>query len=300
MADPTPIVEAFSLSHAQICDGTSTFLESLADAVAQGLDIYGVNDASLAADTGNYDNNGDDTTLSRWNWINFATVTVQGGYLSLPLYATMSEQPLTTTTITPVNEVQTIPSSGASAGTFTLSYKGAVTAPIAYNAANTVVQSALQALATVGSGNLVVTGGPANTTALVVTAAGTLAGQPLDLLTIDLTGLTGAETVVIARTTAGVKAGVNYGADLWHEDSMNTSPKPMILQMPSKDHLGQVRRLIYGLYRVQFGPIGFDGPTYKEGMKVNYEGTALMSTVNEAGVAFPDGKKRIGRLLSIA
>lgn len=300
MPDPTPVVEAFSLSHAQICDGTSSFLTNLAAAVALGLDFYGVNDASLAADTGNYENNGDDTTRSRWNWINFATLTVQGGFLSFPLYSTLSGQGMSQQTIAAVNEVQSIPSSGASAGTFTLSYKGATTAPITFSATAAAVQTALQALSTVGSGNMTVTGGPANTTALVITGAGTLAGQPLDLIVVDKTGLTGAGTMTVTRTTAGVAQSINYGIDLWHKDSMNIAPKPAILVMPSKDTLGQVRRLIIGLYKVQFGPIGFDGPSYKEGFKVNYEGTALMSGTDELGVAFADGKERIGRLLSIA
>lgn len=300
MPDPTPVVEAFSLSHAQICDGTSSFLTNLAAAVALGLDFYGVNDASLAADTGNYENNGDDTTRSRWNWINFATLTVQGGFLSFPLYSTLSGQGMSQQTIAAVNEVQSIPSSGASAGTFTLSYKGATTAPITFSATAAAVQTALEALSTVGTGNLTVTGGPANTTALVITGAGTLAGQPLDLIVVDKTGLTGAGTMTVTRTTAGVAQSINYGIDLWHKDSMNIAPKPAILVMPSKDTLGQVRRLIIGLYKVQFGPIGFDGPSYKEGFKVNYEGTALMSATDELGVAFADGKERIGRLLSIA
>lgn len=300
MPDPTPVVEAFSLSHAQICDGTSSFLTNLAAAVALGLDFYGVNDASLAADTGNYENNGDDTTRSRWNWINFATLTVQGGFLSFPLYSTLSGQGMSQQTIAAVNEVQSIPSSGASAGTFTLSYKGATTAPITFSATAAAVQTALEALSTVGTGNLTVTGGPANTTALVITGAGTLAGQPLDLIVVDKTGLTGAGAMTVTRTTAGVAQSINYGIDLWHKDSMNIAPKPAILVMPSKDTLGQVRRLIIGLYKVQFGPIGFDGPSYKEGFKVNYEGTALMSGTDELGVAFADGKERIGRLLSIA
>lgn len=300
MPNPTAVVEGFSVSHAQICDGVSSFLTSLASAAAIGLDVYGVSDASLAADVGNFENAGDDTTLSRWNWINFATVTVQGGYLSFPLYSTISGQGFSTTTVVGVSEVQSIPSNGGSAGTFTISYRGEVTAPIAYNAAAAAVQTALQALSQIGTGNATVTGGPANTTALVVTFAGTLANQPVDLLTVDKSGVTGAAGGQPTRTTAGVAAGLNYGIDLWHEDSMNVAPKPMILVLPSKDSNGLVRRLVIGLYKVQFGPIGFDGPTTKDGLRVNYDGTALMSPTDELGVAFADGKKRIGRLLSVA
>jgi hypothetical protein len=295
----TSIVEGFSIQNAQICDGTSNFLTNLASALAIGLDIYGVNDASLAADTGNYENQGDNETLSRWNWLNFATLTVQGGYLSFPLYATLSGQSMATTTVTSASEVQSLASNGGSGGTFTLTFSGQTTAPIAYNATNTVVQSALQALANIGTGNVTVSGGPANTTALVITFTGALANQPESLITSDITAVTGGTGGLVTRTTAGASSDTYYGIDLWHEDSMNVAPKPVLLTLPSKDNLGAVCRLVIGLYRVQFGPIGFAGPTYKDGFKVNYEGTALMSTVNEVGAPFPDGKKRIGRLISI-
>jgi hypothetical protein len=300
MANPTAVVEAFSIQHPQICDGTSTFLTSLASAAAVGLDIYGVSDASLAADTGNFENPGDDKTLSRWNWINFATVTVQGGYLSFPLYSSLSGQGFATTTIAAATEVQSLASSGASAGTFRLSYRGEQTAPLTFSATNSVIQTALEGLSTIGVGNVTVTGGPANTTAVVITFSGTLASSAVDLVVVDKTSLTGGATAAVTRTTTGSPASLNFGIDLWHQDSMNVAPKPMILSLPSKDSNGLVRRLIIGLYKVQFGPIGFDGPANKDGLKVNYDGTALMSATDEVGVAFADGKSRIGRLLSIA
>mgnify|MGYP001550950155 FL=1 len=92
--------------------------------------------------------------------------------------------------------------------------------------------------------------------------------------------------------------GLSYFTDLWHEDSMNVAPKPMLLRMPSKDHLGVVRTLVIGLYRVTFKPIMFDGPSYKNGLKVSYGGRANYSTVDESGSPFTDGKKRVGRLIS--
>ena len=195
---PTSVVEGFSLSHAQICDGTTSFRDQLAAAVGAGLDMFGVNNASLAADTGNYENQGDDRTRSRWNWLNFATITVQGGYLSFPTYATLSGRPLTT-----------------------------------------------------------------------------------------------------LQTTGGTPVTNGYEMDLWHEDSMNVSPKPAMIVMPAKDSNGAVMRLVIGLYKVQFGPIGFDGPAFKDGFKVNYEGTALMSATDEKGTVHTDGKERIGKLIAL-
>lgn len=194
MADPTQIVEGFSLSHAQILDGSTSFVDAaLAAGDDEALDIYGVNNGSLDPSTDQYDNEGDDTVLSSWSWLNYADVTVQAGYLSFPLISTLTNQPVTSS----------------------------------------------------GSGDDVI-----------------------------------------------------FGIDLWHEDSFNVAPKPMILRVPSKDHMGTVRTLTFGLYRVAFSPITFDGPTYKDGLKVNYAGRANMSPFDEKGVKFGDGKKRVGRILS--
>lgn len=296
---PTSQVEAFSIKHAQICDGTTSFLANLAAAVAVGLDMYGVNSGSLAADVGNYENPGNDQVLSRWYWLNFATVSVQAGFLSFPLYAQISGQPLSTVAVSAVSEVQTLSTVGGTAGTFTLTFRGATTTPIAYNATAAAIQTALQALSTIGAGNATATGGPASTAPVVITFAGTLALTPVDLITANVTGVTGATGGVVTRTTAGQVADTQYGIDLWHEDSMNVAPKPMLISLPSKDNLGAIRRLVIGLYRCQFGPIGFDGPAYKDGFKVNYEATALPSAADETGLAFADGKRRVGRLLSI-
>lgn len=90
-----------------------------------------------------------------------------------------------------------------------------------------------------------------------------------------------------------------HGLDLWHDDSMNIAAKPMLLKIPSKDKLGKPSDFIVGLYKVNFKPITFDGPSYKDGLKINYGGTAVRSTVDEKGVAFPDGKGRFGRILHI-
>lgn len=102
------------------------------------------------------------------------------------------------------------------------------------------------------------------------------------------------------RTISSTGSGdsIVYGIDLWHEDDFNVPRKPMIIRMPSKDHLGAVRYLDIGLYTVSFAPITFDGPQYKDGLKVNYNGQALVSTVNELGAAFSDGKGRVGKLIS--
>lgn len=158
-------------------------------------DIYGVRSGTIALDTGNYDNTGDDAVLSSWFWFNFATVTVQSGYV-------------------PMDTLEKI--SGA-----------------------TVTDDAA--------------------------------------LTPDAT---------------------TYSQDLWNEDALNQKPLPMLIRVPGKDRLGGLRVIDFVLYRVQFGPFSFDGPSYKSGLLTNYTGRAVMSLYDEAGAALPGGKKSIGRLIN--
>jgi hypothetical protein len=104
-------------------------------------------------------------------------------------------------------------------------------------------------------------------------------------------------------TSSGTGAATQYAIDLWTEKSMNMPPKPMIVTMPSKDLAGTPRTLLIGLFKVQFGPIGFEGPSYKEGLKINYTGQALLSETDETGTQFTDladQGARAARLLSIA
>jgi len=186
----TNIFEGFSVSHAAILDGAST-AEDIAQTV--GTDIYGVRSAALAPDVGTFDNEGDDTILSTWFWLNFATLTVTEGYISLPVLAAITGK---------------------------------------------------------------------------------------------------------AISSSGTGATQKFGFDLWHEDHFNVARKPVLIRVPSKDQDGAVRRLDIVLYSVQFGPFTFSGPAYKAGMEVSYDARALSSTKDETGVAFADGKKRVGRLIS--
>ena len=83
--------------------------------------------------------------------------------------------------------------------------------------------------------------------------------------------------------SSGAAATATYEMNLWEDRAMNTTPRPMVLRVPSKDHQGQVRVLDFILYKVQFQPFSFDGPSYKEGLLLNYNGTALKSTIDEKG-----------------
>lgn len=194
MAGFSPTIEAFSISHAQVLDGATDFLTALAATYNEAEDIYGVKEGKLEPDLGDFDNEGDDSILSTWSWVNKADLSIQAGYMSFPLIA-------------------------------------------------------------------------------------------------KLTGQT------IQSSTAGGKS--VQSLDLWHEDSFNVGSFPAILKMPSKDKNGLPADFVIGLYKVQFKPLKFDGPAYKEGLKINYDATSVASLVDEKGVLFPDGKKRYGKLLSI-
>lgn len=99
-------------------------------------------------------------------------------------------------------EVQTVTITGTPAGgTFKLTLDGEQTSTIAYNAIASVVQTALRALDTPFSDNLVVTGGPGPGTPYVVTFANDLADNNVPQMTADGALLTGGTSPAIAVTT---------------------------------------------------------------------------------------------------
>lgn len=106
-----------------------------------------------------------------------------------------------------------------------------------------------------------------------------------------------------AVTSSGTGASQTFSLPLWEERQMNTQPRPMLIRVPSKDTSGAVRTLDFILYKVQFHPFSFDGPSYKNGLLLNYDGTALFSSVDEKGNPVLDSvtgqpTKAIGRLIS--
>jgi hypothetical protein len=109
------------------------------------------------------------------------------------------------------NAVQTVTITGTpTGGTFKLTYDGAQTAAIAFNAAAAAVQTALQALPNVGTGGITCTGGPLPGTGVVCTfVANGLQGRSVPLMTADSTALTGgaSPTAAAAMTTPGTGYG---------------------------------------------------------------------------------------------
>lgn len=178
----TTTFEGFSVSHAGILDGTTG---------AESAAIYGVRDGTIAVDTGNFDNTGDDAVLSSWFWFNYATVTITAGFVPFSTVALLSGS--------------TIVSSG--------------TAPNDY-----------------------------------------------------------------------------YALPLWNVKSLNQPTKPVLIRVPSKDSNGVVRIMDFVLYKVQFMPINFTGPSYKNGLVIDYSGRALISSVDEKGATLTENA--IGRMVN--
>jgi hypothetical protein len=97
------------------------------------------------------------------------------------------------------NEVQTITLSGGIAGdTFTLTFDGHTTAPIAYDADSAAVQAALEAIDGVEPGDVAVTGDGPHTVAF----GGLLANQDVDAITGEA-GADAVQTVVLNGVTNG-------------------------------------------------------------------------------------------------
>jgi hypothetical protein len=91
----------------------------------------------------------------------------------------------------------------ASAGQYKLSFRGQTTADLSFNATAAQVDSALEALSTIGAGNVTVTGGPGATAPLVVAFSGALTNsdQPAIATTAGTTPLSGGTATANVATT---------------------------------------------------------------------------------------------------
>ena len=86
-------------------------------------------------------------------------------------------------------------------GTFTLTFGSQTTSALAWNATASQVQTALQALSSIGSGNCTVTGQGPNY--FVVTFVGALAAAPQALITVNFSNLTPASNCNVFTLVAG-------------------------------------------------------------------------------------------------
>lgn len=104
------------------------------------------------------------------------------------------------------DEVQTVTITGSpTGGAFTLTFGAQTTSNIAYNASASTVQTALQALSSIGSGNATVTGSAGGPWTVEFT--GTLGNASQSLLTKDASGLTGGSSPNVSITRVQVGSG---------------------------------------------------------------------------------------------
>jgi hypothetical protein len=112
------------------------------------------------------------------------------------------------------SEIDTLTIGGTpTGGTFTLTYDGQTTAPIAWSATNATllanINTALRALGNVGSTNITATANSltAGIGTITLTFSGGLADRVVALMTANGTALTGTTpTVAVTQATAGVAA----------------------------------------------------------------------------------------------
>ena len=180
--------------------GTAAETASDSNAHARGFSAYSAaNEVAVITVTGSP--SGGDFTLMWGDAVtdpiayNASAATVQAALDAL------SSVPAPTGT---ADEVQTVTvTGGPTGGTFTLTYSGQTTAGIAYNAAASAVQSALEALSNIAPGDVAVTGAAGGP--YTVTFEGTLADTNVAQMTASGASLTGGTSpgVTVATTTSG-------------------------------------------------------------------------------------------------
>lgn len=112
------------------------------------------------------------------------------------------------------SEVQTLTIGGTpTSGTFKLAFKGQVTGSITWSSTNATllanVDAALEALSTIGTGNITTAAGTltAGIGTITLTFAGTLATKAVPIISVNTNALAGTSpTVEVAETTPGVDA----------------------------------------------------------------------------------------------
>ncbi len=175
--------------------------------------------------------------------------------------------------LAPVNEVQSFDLGAASAGNCTITLADQTTASVAYNANADAVESALEALSNIGSGNVSVTGGPLPAS-VSIEFIGALAGSPVLEIVVTSVDLEGA-TITKGTDIEGVSAtneqqainalGYTDGTFTIDYDGECTDP------LPFDATAAQVRSALWALdgitdsdIDVGAGPIGSESPVFVE------------------------------------
>lgn len=113
------------------------------------------------------------------------------------------------------NEIQTIAITGTpTAGSFTLTFVGETTAPIAFDATAAVVDAALEALSLIDPGDVTCTGGPLPGTDVACEFTGGLANTNVPQMVPDSTLLTGGTASVVTTQEGNDGTGVETVLDM--------------------------------------------------------------------------------------
>lgn len=281
-------VNGFSVTHAAILD--------YGNAVTPETDLYGVRSASLTPDVGTLDITGDDVVLDTFDWMNHAALNVTGGYISFDAYSKIYGVPVTVGgTATAATVLFTPNASGGTGAGDTFDYSGPAAISFDVDGNTVTLNSDLTDLA-----GVVAAVDAALPATYTVSAVG---GQVSIALAAAGTGtitIGGANAVAVTGSpsysnTAGANSS-ELSVPLWQEDAGNQPPRPMLIRMASHDALGGLLALDIVLFRVKFGIMTFNGPTFKTGLEVSYPSRVLFSQFDETGAALP--KKACGRLIS--
>ncbi len=196
-----------SNSYTLIFVGSETVLTNIGSSTAAGLKAELEALPSIGA--GNVLVTASDSGTTRTFRIEFVGALGGGNVPALTFGTTPDGGVITTVTDgSKQNEKQQVALVGGPlGGTFTLTFEGATTAGIAYDANNAAVVTALEGLANIGVGDVAVTGGPLPNTAIVVEFQGALAQTDRQQMTGSGTSLTGASVNV--SVTQEAIAGVN-------------------------------------------------------------------------------------------
>src|SRR4029079_7641437 len=101
-----------------------------------------------------------------------------------------------------LDEQQTARVTNATGGTFTLTFNGQTTTPLAFNATAAQIDAALEALANIGANNIQTSGGPVDTANVNVFFRRALQQTDQAQLTANGAGLTGTTPTVTMATVA--------------------------------------------------------------------------------------------------
>jgi RHS repeat-associated protein len=171
-------------------------------------------------------------------------------------------------------------------GTFTLTFNGQTTSAIAYNASAATVQSALQSLSTIGSGNALVA--QAAGLSWNIRFAGTLAGSVQPALTGNGSGLTGGTSPSVAITVTSL------GGDAGRVQQV-TDPRGIVSKL-DYDWLGRTVRTVEAFST--FNPSSnsdktteftYDGINHALTIQADLVGGAYQQTKNVYGVTTAGG-----------